>query len=1391
MLAYAVALIQRPGEVVAETKVDLYVDPSRFLESVLSVWSPTVDLGHVFGAQYSGYAWPFAPWMAAGDALGLPVWLTHRLWLGTLLAVAAVGAARLVARLAPDAARSPLAAGAAGLLYAINPYTTVYLDRTSITLLTYAALPWLVLAVERGLRDPRGWRWPIVFALVLTSTGGGVNVAVSAWVLLGPAAFAVYLLWLGDVSFRGFWSWLWRLSLVTFVLQLWWLVPVAIQASAGANFLPFTEQPGTIWSTTSLPESLRLMGFWTSYVGVGYGGDLVPFHSASTAMLHLLPVVIAGLWVGGASLLSFAALRRWRYAPFFFLLTIGGLAIMSAGWPDGTPLRRAITGVYYRVEVVDAFRTTYKAGALAALGLAVLGGLGVATLAGRAAGRVARAAIVSGGVVLVALSAWPLVTGRALEPQLAFDVPGEWRQAARDLDARRDDTRALHLPGSLFGYHDWGGTVDPILPVLTERPTVARWIVPYGDLRATDLQWAADGLVSQGRLRPGQLAPLLDLMSVGTVVVSTDGDRARSGEVPAGDVVRDVRRQRLGRVSGYGQDRDAPLAAGTPDAPVRAPRLIRIERDAPPILSALPQGRQTIVDGGAGGIAALAAFGDLEPRLPLRYAPDLKPAEVREAGAEGASIVTSDTNRRGAFVASRTLGARGPVLRAGESLSIDGTMLDPWGGYPGHQTVSELSGVRSLEAPASPQVTQFPERRPFAAVDGDPATAWLADRTLERDRHRLTMTFDRPRRVPAIRLLPYSDSRAVVRAVRVNGREHEVVRGWNRISVGGGPVSSIEVAISRTDRPEDAQAGAGGIRELQVPGVTVRERLRPPITATGALDEASARHADITYLLARNTADRPAIQNRYAGERGASLLRDAQDPEGRLSRVLDPPVRRPVAATAFASVAPDTPDDAIDALYAGRLEVEPGATSSSRFAGQPRFRASGAFDRGRRSWIGQWIAGRPAWIAWRTREPARVTRLVLRPADGLAVRRPTAIRISAGSQTTGTLAVSGAGVVKLPSVLTGTSFRVDIVRAAFPKGTPGRDRQRRAVGIGEISGGGTVATPRAPDGPAIGLPCGAAAVDIGRVTVRLGGSVSRAGIDDGRGVRLEQCGPGATIGPSRTNVDDARGPLRVDALRLRGSAPAPLARAATAGRVEPGRITADGGRKGAAVTITEPGWISFGQSFNPRWRAICDGADLGEPEPFQGYANGWRLARSCERLDIEFGPQAAVRAGYLVSIAGLLVALALLAAGTLRARQQAASRPPADPLPAPRTPATLRARTAVLHALLPAAIIGGCFGLRAGAVALPVLTLIGWRAISDRLLVRASAAILLLAVPVTYLIVALIEGSNPGGNNTQYATDRLAAHWMTLAALILLVVVATRSLSTARDRGGDAPGSAS
>src|SRR5919199_4556498 len=899
LLALALGLAQRPGTVVADTKVDLYVDPARFLGHVLSVWSPTSDLGHVFGAQYSGYAFPMAPFFALGDAIGLPIWLVHRMWLGVVLALAAYGVVRLLDALGPDGPRRGVLHAAAGALYVVNPYVTVDANRTSIALLSYAALPWLLLAVHRGLRAPRSWWWPAAFALVLTCTGGGVNVATTAWLLLGPLLLVLYDRAWGGVGRGAVGPFALRMVAANTVAQAWWVVPVLIQARSAPSFLPFSEQPGTIWSTTSLAESLRLMGFWTSYVGVGYGGALRPFATHGNAMLFLAPIVLASLLVPALALASFGWTRRWRYGPFFLLLTLAGLFVMAAGFPDGTLLRRGVTFAYYRVESIQFLRTTYKAGPLVALGLASLGGAGLAAAWRRLRGGARGAAVVAGAAGLAALAVWPLVSGRAPEPQLAFSVPPYWRAVASDLDRRGDDSRALVVPGQRFAYYRWGGTIDAILPALTRHPVATRWIVPFSDRRATDLQWTVDDLIGEERRRPGQLAPLLDLLGVGDLVVAADGDRSRSGEAPAGDVAA-----LLGPLRGaaaYGPRVRAPPDAGTVAPAPRVPAVRRLPLHTGGLVRVVPRGPLTVVDGGAGALAGLAAYGALDPRRPLAYAPDVgRPAAIRAAARAGASFVIADTDRRRAFASSHPRGSRGPVLTAAQTPGVDGALLDSFGSNAAAETVAVLRGVRSVTADASPQTTQFPERRPAAALDGDPATAWLADRTLARSRHRLRVTFTAPRDVPYVDLLPYSDSRGVVRAVDVDRRRFAVHRGWNRLRLGLRDAGSLSVFLARVRGPRHASESAGGIRELRIPGVRVTEALRPPTVVESALRGADLRAGALTYLFERDTADVPYREGRYAGERGADLVRDAQDPEKRLRRVFAPPATRRYAIDGWA-----------------------------------------------------------------------------------------------------------------------------------------------------------------------------------------------------------------------------------------------------------------------------------------------------------------------------------------------------------------------------------------------------------------------------------------------------------------------------------------------------------
>lgn len=1386
-LSYVLALVQRPGAVVADTKVHLYLDPSRFLRDVFSLWSSSPDLGHVWASQYGGYAWPMAPWFALGDAIGLPVWLVHRLWLGTIFFLAAWGVVRLLDALLSR--RRGVVHVVAAVLYVVNPFVTVYSDRASVTLLAYAALPWLMLATHRMLREPRGWRWPIVFALVLATAGGGVNAATTAWVLVGPLLLALYELAFCEIRRRGVvWPALVRLVPIALVANIWWLIPLLVAGRGAPNFLVFTEQPGTIWSTTSLPESLRLMGFWTSYVGVGYGGVLRPYQGSAPAMLLLMPVVLAGLAWPATALGTFTWTRRWRYAPFFLVLALVGVLVMVAGWPEGTPLRTLITGVYYRVDSLQPLRTTYKAGALVALGMAVL----IGAAAGVAWRRWPRVAVGGAVAVVAALAAWPLVTGRALERQLKFDVPSEWHAAAADLSAEPDSTRAMILPGQLFANYRWGGTVDAVLPALTDHPITTRWVVPFADLRSTELQFTVDNMVTQERLRPGQLAPLLDLMGVGDVLVAADGNRALSGEMPSASAQRELDAQLPGQGKVYGSARvGAAPAAGEIAATRSVPALRRVPVRTGGLVRVLPRDPLTVVDGAGGGLAALAGYGALDPSKPYVYAPD---TDIKAAAARGAAFVVSDTNRRRAFVAPRPKGSVGPTLPRDEGISVDGTILDPFGDLDQRvQTTAEVGGgIAKVTAPASPQVTQFPEQRPFAALDGDPSTAWIADRALVPARHTLTVTFPKARDVASLRLLPYGDSRGVVKAVTVNGRRFDVARGWNTLRVDLHGVTSVAIHLAKVTKPKEAHAGAGGIRELEIAGVRATETLRPPTDVEDALRGGDLSHNALTYILDRTTTDVPDLQQKVVGERGAGKQRDAQDPEPVLRRVIRPPAARTYDVDGWGSVAVDAPDDVFARLSGAARER--GFASSSRFEGLGRYRASGAFDGdGGRAWIGQWVPGHAAWLAWTTPRAVRVSTLRLDP-PAVRVRRPTRVRLRVDGTASPALPVAADGTVTLPAPLRGRAFRLDVLDAAFPAGTSPRVRQRRAVGIGELRGAG-VAPVDVPRTGTVSLPCGIARATVGGRTYALRATVDRDALDAGRPVRLSGCGT-VDVPARDTTIVGSTGPLRVDSLRLASAAPdgsATTGAGGVAGAAEGGgRVLSagdgdHGGRAGVKVDVRGPSYLMLGQSYDKGWRATCDGRDLGTPIAMDGYANAWPVERGCEDVSFSYKPQKLADAGYLISGAGCVGLLALLGAMAWRRRRAAAVAPTGaddDPAPLPEPPpAAPRPPTTAIAIAIPAAVVvAGLFGLRAGAAAAPLLAVVLWRGLSDRTLGLVVLGLLGVVVPLIYVGVAVFGEEVVGGNATRYASDRLAAHWVAVAAFVVLVVVLVRTLAAARAR---------
>jgi arabinofuranan 3-O-arabinosyltransferase len=1349
LVAYALAFVQRPGLATADTKINLHVDPGRFLGDVASMWTSTGQLGGVQTGQQAGYLFPMGPFFALGHLIGLPDWVVQRLWLGSLLALAAWGAVRLLDALIAEP--RGVAHLVTGLVILLNPFVVTYANRTTVTLLAYAALPWLLLAVHRGLREPGGWRWPAAAALLLTAAGGGVNGAVVAWMLLGPALLLIYEVTFGEAAVADAWAFVVRAVPLGILVSLWWVIPAYVQSHYGANFLQFTEQPGTVWGTTSSTEALRLMSFWLSYVGIGFQGHAIPYFDDSLTLLFSAPVVVATLLLPAGALGGFAAIRRWRHAPFFLALALVAVLVMMAGFPNGTLLRHGLFFTYNHVAAVRFLRASYKGAPLLAIALAVLAGVAAGAAWARL-GLVARPVLAVAVAAVLVGAAWPLVIGHAQDAQVSYHrIPAAWQQAAADLDRELPaNSRAMVLPGDLFSFYDWGGTVDPILPALSTRPVAERSEVPYSDLRATDLLWTIDGLVHQQRLVPGQLDPLLSLIGVRSVVSGADDDLARSDAPSPADAAAQLQRQPGFQRPARSYGPTARYASATqPGATVSLPQVRRYDLpSARGLVRVEPVADPVVVDGSADGIAGLAAFGMLPAQRAVLYAADLGAAALRRQVATGGDVVITDSNRRQAFTSGSLEQDTGAVLSA-------------------DQTVS--GGVRSVQAPFSPQRVQFPEHGPFAAIDGSTQTAWVADPTLDPSQRWLQVDFSLPRRITSVELVPYDDAGGSVRAVAINGHSFAVHPGLNHLSLPAGPaVSSLRVAITAVTPPQPgagASASAGGIRQLRIPGLHPTEALRLPVDAARALTGADLRHTSLTYLFQRTTGDDPFARNVVTGPWSALKVADAGDAEQTMSRAFEVPVRRRFAATAWVAPFASAPDPALDRLAGYRGPVE--ATSSDRFDGEPRWRASQALDGDpRTAWLGSIADGHAPWLAWQTSRLTTVRALRLVAPD-IPVAQPTQVRLTWPGGATPALPVTASGRVALPRAVSARRFRLTVLTAAAPAGATAPDRS--AVGIAEVRGIRGLPAIRATGFR--GAPCGAVRMRVGGAVMPLRVTGSAAAFAQGRPLPAQACGAPVTLTAGAQHLQVLGGTFAVDDLRLQSPAPAPLATAAALpGRVVSAGTSGRGAYHGVRVAVRGPAWLVLGEGYDRGWSATCNGRSLGAPVPIDGYANGWRIGPGCTAVAFTFAPQRLATIGYIVSGAAAVICLLLLVLGGWRRRDVVPERPTVR-LPAGRS-APVR-EPSILWALPAAVVFGFVFGIEAGVVAAAAIALVLWRGIGAGPLALAAGALLGIVVPVLYL---LHPGSSAGGNHYGYATGHLGAHWVGVAAIGMLMAALWRTL---------------
>jgi arabinofuranan 3-O-arabinosyltransferase len=671
-LLTALAFAQEPGMTTVDTKVDLAVNPVGWLEKALHLWNPVFTFGQVQNQAY-GYLWPMGPFFAGGDLIGLPAWVTQRLWWAMLMCVAYTGVVALAGRLGMG---TPTARIVAGIAFALSPRIMTELGNISVEAWPSAIAPWVLVPLV-GLAKGGSIRRGVALSALAIACAGGVN-ATAVFATVPLAVLWLVLLRPWKRALVALFAWAVAVAAAT----AWWLVPLALLGKYSPPFLDYIETARVTTLVTDVTTVLRGTSYWLAYLYSPYGPQLpAGYDLVHKPILFAATILVAALGVAGLARRG-TPHRHYLISGLLIgvaLLGVGHLSELDSGW---TGFARAfLDGVGAPLRNVHKFDVLLRLPL--ALGLAHLLGLfgRAARFSGQGWHLARRRAVVVTTAALAGIVgvAAPALAGSVPAPGSFSSVPGYWRDASRWLNSHTGSDHVLVVPAARFPHYVWGSPGDEITQPLLDVPWAVRSSIPLtpaGTIRMLD---AIDEVLATGDGSPG-LADLLARADVRYLLLRSDLNYGETGTARPIQVRQALQRSPgIELVQQFGPEVDSgPIFEDYFDhglgVKLRVLEVYEVKRPVSPVGLYSTSAMSTVV-GGPESILDLAAAGQL-PSGPAVLAGDL--GKVRPMGPV---LVTDGLRRREvAFgqsqdATSATLGPDDPFQ--GTAAAPD--YLPPWG----------------------------------------------------------------------------------------------------------------------------------------------------------------------------------------------------------------------------------------------------------------------------------------------------------------------------------------------------------------------------------------------------------------------------------------------------------------------------------------------------------------------------------------------------------------------------------------------------------------------------------------------------------------------------------------------------------------------------------------